>query len=181
MLKRQARLRREFIYRRSIEVRDAQNEKKKKMLKAALAEGKTLPREIQEDALQLNEELDWSDDGGEGVVTSQDDEYLWAGTEDPRVVVTTSRSPSSKLKEFAKELRFLIPNATKINRGNYLNKNLLEACLAKQIMISTIILRFSLVLIHHTYKYVDKKLELTEHGPSFDLRYCLPLLPRSLP
>ncbi|KAH8866490.1 U3 small nucleolar ribonucleoprotein IMP4 [Schistosoma japonicum] len=140
------------------------------MLKAALAEGKTLPREIQEDALQLNEELDWSDDGGEGVVTSQDDEYLWAGTEDPRVVVTTSRSPSSKLKEFAKELRFLIPNATKINRGNYLNKNLLEACLAKQIMISTIILRFSLVLIHHTYKYVDKKLELTEHGPSFDLR-----------
>lgn len=65
-LKRQARLRREFIYRRSIEVRDAENEKKKKMLKVALAEGKVLPKEIQEGALQLNEELDWSDDGGEG-------------------------------------------------------------------------------------------------------------------
>lgn len=68
-----------------------------------------------------------------GVANYQDDEYLWAGTEDPRVVITTSRSPSSKLKEFAKELRFLIPNAAKINRGNYLNKNLLEACLAKQV------------------------------------------------
>ncbi|VDQ03451.1 unnamed protein product [Trichobilharzia regenti] len=131
VLKRQARLRREFIYRRSIEVRDAEDEKKKKLLKAALAEGKSLPKEIQKDALQLNEELDWSDDGG--VATNQDDEYFWAGTEDPRVVVTTSRSPSSKLKEFAKELRFLVPNATKINRGNYLNKDLLEACLAKQV------------------------------------------------
>ncbi|CAH8667414.1 unnamed protein product [Heterobilharzia americana] len=258
MLKRQARLRREFVYRRSIEVRDAENEKKKRLLKAALSEGRSLPKEIQQDALQLNEELDWSDDGGEGVATNQDDEYFWAGTEDPRVVVTTSRSPSSKLKEFAKELRFLIPNASKINRGNYLNKDLLEACLAKQItdvvivnesrgVPDTLIIShlpfgptaiFTLYNVrtrhdmetmgcgsgakmpqtypnhifkgldsklgqrvrcilkhlfpvpkddsrrvvtwyeeddvicfrHHTYKYVDKKLELTEHGPSFDMR-----------
>ncbi|CAH8648907.1 unnamed protein product [Heterobilharzia americana] len=221
MLKRQARLRREFVYRRSIEVRDAENEKKKRLLKAALSEGKSLPKEIQQDALQLNEELDWSDDGGEG-------------------------------------LRFLIPNASKINRGNYLNKDLLEACLAKQITDVVIVnesrgvpdtliishlpfgptaiftlynvrtrhdmetmgcgsgakmpqtypnhifkgldsklgLRVRCILKHlfpvpkddsrrvvtwyeeddvicfrhHTYKYVDKKLELTEHGPSFDMR-----------
>lgn len=75
-----------------------------------------------------------------GVLTNEDDEYFWAGTEDPRVVITTSRSPSSKLKEFAKELRFLIPNATKVNRGNYLNKDLIESCLAKQVFLVSFLL-----------------------------------------
>ena len=31
-----------------------------------------------------------------------DDEYGWAGVEDPKVVITTSHSPSSRLKQFAK-------------------------------------------------------------------------------
>ena len=31
-----------------------------------------------------------------------DDEYAWAGVEDPKVVITTSHSPSSRLKQFAK-------------------------------------------------------------------------------
>lgn len=31
-----------------------------------------------------------------------DDEYRWAGVEDPKVLVTTSRDPSSRLKMFAK-------------------------------------------------------------------------------
>lgn len=42
--------------------------------------------------------------GGEaaGGSTSVDDEYRWAGVEDPKVIITTSRDPSSKLKQFAK-------------------------------------------------------------------------------
>lgn len=107
------------------------------MIKAAIAEGKRLPKEIAEDALAMNENLDWSDDGGDGDLQAEDDEYYWAGTEDPRVVVTTSRSPSSKLQEFSKEMRHLIPNSTKINRGNYLNKDLIDACLARQVRILT--------------------------------------------
>ncbi|KAH9278434.1 U3 small nucleolar ribonucleoprotein IMP4 [Echinococcus granulosus] len=132
MLKRQARLRREFIYRRSIEARDEARKQKRQLIKASLAEGRKLPKEIADEALALNEDLDWSDDGGEGDLRAEDDEYYWAGTEDPRVVVTTSRSPSSKLQEFSKELRHLIPNATKINRGNYLTKDLMDACMARQ-------------------------------------------------
>lgn len=31
-----------------------------------------------------------------------DDEYKWAGVEDPKIMITTSRDPSSKLKQFAK-------------------------------------------------------------------------------
>jgi len=36
-----------------------------------------------------------------------DDEYKWAGVEDPKLMVTTSRDPSSKLKQFAK-VRFVV-------------------------------------------------------------------------
>ncbi|KAK3757014.1 hypothetical protein RRG08_055116, partial [Elysia crispata] len=33
---------------------------------------------------------------------SIDDEYRWAGVEDPKIMITTARDPSSKLKQFAK-------------------------------------------------------------------------------
>ena len=32
----------------------------------------------------------------------QDDEYAWAGVQDPKIMITTSHSPSSRLKQFAK-------------------------------------------------------------------------------
>ena len=36
------------------------------------------------------------------VTTHMDDEYAWAGVEDPKIVMTTSHNPSSRLKQFAK-------------------------------------------------------------------------------
>jgi len=57
-----------------------------------------------------------------------DDEYRWAGCEDPNIVVTTSRDPSSKLKIFAKEIKLLFPNSRRINRGGHDIKTIVEAC-----------------------------------------------------
>lgn len=91
-----------------------------------------MPKELNDTAVDLNEQLDWSDDGGEGVVEAEEDEYHNYDGQ-PRVVITTSRSPSSKLAEFAKELRHLIPNSTKVNRGNYLFKDMIDACLSKNV------------------------------------------------
>ena len=34
--------------------------------------------------------------------THMDDEYVWAGVKDPKIVITTSHNPSSRLKQFAK-------------------------------------------------------------------------------
>lgn len=48
-----------------------------------------------------------------------DDEYAQAGVRDPKICVTTSRDPSSRLKQFAKELKLVVPNAQRINRGNH--------------------------------------------------------------
>ena len=47
-----------------------------------------------------------------------DDEYATAGIKDPKVCVTTSRGPSARLKQFVKEIKLIIPNSQRINRGN---------------------------------------------------------------
>ena len=46
--------------------------------------------------------LEWDDKASELVTNHEDDEYRWAGIEDPKIVITTSRDPSSRLKMFAK-------------------------------------------------------------------------------
>ncbi|CAN7986012.1 unnamed protein product, partial [Ixodes hexagonus] len=101
-LRRLARERREYLYRKSIEDKRRTIEEKKERLKQALEENRPIPYELRTEALALQEQLDWDDPGGEGVVSQEDDEYRWAGVRDPKIVVTTSRDPSSKLKQFAK-------------------------------------------------------------------------------
>ena len=51
------------------------------------------------------------------LTTHEDDEYARAGEEDPRVFLTTSRNPSTRLVAFAKELKLVFPNAVRVNRG----------------------------------------------------------------
>jgi U3 small nucleolar ribonucleoprotein protein IMP4 len=54
-----------------------------------------------------------------------DDEYSHlSGVVDPRILVTTSRDPSSRLGTFAKEIRLLLPTAVRLNRGNLILNNL---------------------------------------------------------
>ena len=62
-----------------------------------------------------------------------DDEYRWAGVEDPKIMITTSRDPSSRLKMFAKEIKLIFPNSQRINRGNYEVKQLVQACRANDV------------------------------------------------
>lgn len=65
--------------------------------------------------------------GGANTVNSQDDEYRYAGCEDPKIMITTARDPSARLKMFVKELRLVFPNAQRMNRGNYEVKQLIQA------------------------------------------------------
>lgn len=71
--------------------------------------------------------------GGANTANSQDDEYRYAGCEDPKIMITTCRDPSSSLKMFVKELRLLFPNAQRMNRGNYEMKQLVHACRANDV------------------------------------------------
>ncbi|NXM26681.1 IMP4 protein, partial [Oxyruncus cristatus] len=65
-------------------------------------ENQLLPTELRREALALQKELEFDFDTPGGATSSQDDEYRWAGVEPPKVMVTTSRDPSSRLRLFAK-------------------------------------------------------------------------------
>ena len=107
MLRRQGRLRREYLYRKSVEQRETAIQIKKDRLKRSLDENKRIPTDLQKEALFLQSKLKWDDGGpqlaaahgvdeGNAGKCSQDDEYRWAGVEDPKVMITTSRDPSSR-------------------------------------------------------------------------------------
>lgn len=84
-------------------------------LRESLATGKPLPVDVANDA-RLRK--DFSYDESAEALQSLDDEYeTLSGLQDPRVLITTSRSPSSRLQGFSKDLRLLMPTATVINRG----------------------------------------------------------------
>lgn len=144
MLRRQARLRREYLYRKSLEEKQRAIQEKKDRLRKSLDGNKKIPTDLKNQALSLQRKLDWEDEGPElavsigtetsgGGLTHQDDEYRWAGIEDPKIMITTSRDPSSRLKMFVKELRLIFPNSQRMNRGNYEMKQLIHACRANDV------------------------------------------------
>ena len=46
----------------------------------------------------------------------------------PKVLVTTSRDPSSKLVQFLKEVKLLVPNSQRMNRGGHTVNEIVEMC-----------------------------------------------------
>ena len=127
MLRRQARERRQYIYAKSLEAQERQTYERKQQIKDALAQGKALPTELRKSAKELTNDLAF-DEAQTGtqpafVVTINtrdlcyrlldpashiDNEYSRAGIMDPKIIVTTSRDPSSKLLQFAKVHRVAI-------------------------------------------------------------------------
>nr|AAQ96230.1 LRRGT00017 [Rattus norvegicus] len=130
MLRREARLRREYLYRKAREEAQRSVQEKKERVKRALEENQLIPTELRREALALQGSLEFDDAGGEGVTSHVDDEYRWAGVEDPKVMITTSRDPSSRLKMFAKELKLVFPGAQRMNRGRHEVGALVRACKA---------------------------------------------------
>lgn len=126
--RRQTRLRREYLYRKSLEGAEKAQYEQKRIVREALAAGRTLPTEVRASYDRLRAQVDAEDTRTEQVRSHIDDEYGDAGLLDPRVCVTTSRDPSSRLKQFAKEVKLLIPNATRSNRGNSRVDELMESC-----------------------------------------------------
>lgn len=101
MNRRQTRLRREYLYRKSLELKERQIYEKKQLIKKALEEGKPIPSHLKKDSDQLTSTL-LKDLAQQEPTTHMDDEYAKAGLYDPKVVITTSRDPSSRLQQFSK-------------------------------------------------------------------------------
>jgi U3 small nucleolar ribonucleoprotein protein IMP4 len=119
MERRNARLRREYEYRRSVEAREHEQQEKKRKLRTALAQGNPVPTELRGEDARLRREIELEDASTAiADAASVDDEYKHAREREPSLLLTTSREPSSRLSQFAKELKLVLPNCTRINRGS---------------------------------------------------------------
>jgi U3 small nucleolar ribonucleoprotein protein IMP4 len=101
-IRRQTRLRKEYLYRKALEDKEKSVADRKRKVKQALAAGKPIPTELRHEEAALRKEIALDDAQTELVKTHVDDEYAFAGVKDPKVVVTTARDPSSRLAQFAK-------------------------------------------------------------------------------
>lgn len=134
MQRRQQRLKREYLIRKSEEEKKKAVTESKQKVKLALDDNKPIEKDLRAGALSLLKTADIDQEDADELTTSyQDDEYRWAGVVDPKVVITTSRNPSSKLKVFAKELKLMFPNSQRTNRGSYDLKQLAESCRANDV------------------------------------------------
>eukprot|EP01104_Vermistella_antarctica_P009947 TRINITY_DN2621_c1_g1_i1.p1 TRINITY_DN2621_c1_g1~~TRINITY_DN2621_c1_g1_i1.p1 ORF type:complete len:288 (+),score=50.74 TRINITY_DN2621_c1_g1_i1:445-1308(+) len=128
MIRRTARMRREYLYRKSLEGKERDTYEKKRKIKQALESGTQVPTELREEYEALQADMAQDDDETEAPSTHIDDEYARGGLRDPKVFITTSRDPSSRLSQFVKELKFVFPNAVRVNRGNHVMSQLVESC-----------------------------------------------------
>lgn len=128
MLRRNTRLRREYLYRKSLEGKERVEYEHKRKIREALEEGKPLPSELRRKEAELRRDIELEDDNTAVPRTHIDDEYAHAGEMDPQVLITTSRDPSSRLVQFAKELKLVFPNSRRMNRGGLVLPELVETC-----------------------------------------------------
>mmetsp|Transcript_9396 Transcript_9396/g.24314 ORF Transcript_9396/g.24314 Transcript_9396/m.24314 type:complete len:287 (+) Transcript_9396:99-959(+) len=158
MLRRDARMRREYLYRKSLEAKEQALLARKRQLKEALAEDKKLPTELRKEAHELQHSLKLDDpDAHRSNVL--DDEYATAGVTDPRLLITTSHDPSSKLTQFLKEMRLVFPNCHRMNRGGTTMKELVDVSKAEGFT--------DLIIVHETRGVPDGMIVAhMPHGPT---------------
>lgn len=161
MIRKQARQRRDYLYRKALLLKDAEINDKRAKLRASLASGKALDPEIANDkSLRKDYQYDESADKTTSEQLDLDDEYAQlSGVVDPRILVTTSRNPSSRLAAFAKEIRLLLPTAVRLNRGTLVLPDLVQS--AKSSGLSDIILL-------HEHRGTPTALTISHlpHGPT---------------
>ncbi|KAI0179162.1 Brix-domain-containing protein [Hypoxylon sp. FL1284] len=162
MIRKQARQRRDYLYRRALLLRDSEISEKRAKLRASLATGRPLDPSIANDK-ELRKDYQFDESRPDRTANEEldlDDEYSQlSGIVDPRVLVTTSRDPSARLSAFAKEIRLLLPTAIRLNRGNLILPDLVRSAQASGLS--------DLILLHE-HRGVPTALTLSHHphGPT---------------
>lgn len=162
MIRRQARQRRDYLYRRALTLRDAEIAERRSKLKASLETGKPLDQSIANDK-RLTTDYAYDESRGDRTVEDElelDDEYSYiSGVVDPRILVTTSRDPSSRLSGFAKEIRLLLPTSIRLNRGNLVLPALVSSATASGL---------SDIILLHEHRGTPTAMTISHfpHGPT---------------
>lgn len=165
--RRQARERRDYLYRKALQLKDASIAERRAKLKQSLDSGKPLDpsiandRRLRED-FKYDESLPVGDPKAKGAAEEIDidDEYaVTSGLVDPRPLVTTSRDPSSRLSTFAKEIRLLMPTSIRLNRGTLVLNDLVASASASAL---------SDMVILHEHRGTPTAITISHlpHGPT---------------
>ncbi|KAK3996764.1 anticodon-binding protein [Cladorrhinum sp. PSN332] len=158
MIRKQARQRRDYLYRQAVLLKDAEIAEKRAKLREALASGKPIEPEIGQDK-RLREDYDYDLTAKDSVLDIDDEYSELSGIVDPRVLVTTSRDPSSRLQSFSKEIRLMFPTGIRLNRGNLVLPELVRSCQAE---------RLSDVVLLHEHRGTPTAITISHlpHGPT---------------
>ncbi|SAM08180.1 hypothetical protein [Absidia glauca] len=132
MIRKNTRLRREYLYKKSLESKERTIYDRKQRIKEAIEKGQPIPTELRNAGDEMRSDLPFDQAQAEPT-THADDEYARGGVFDPKILITTSRDPSSRLQQFSKEMRLVFPNSQRINRGNHVMKEIVEACRTNEV------------------------------------------------
>lgn len=168
MLRRNARLRKEYLLKKSQEADKAEAIHHRQQIQDSLEHGKTIPSELRHDAENLKNQSQLDDPTLATATTHVDDEYNKVGEYEPRILMTSSHSPSARLLQFIKEFRLCIPNSQRMTRGNIHMKDLVEICRNND---------FTDLLIVHEHRGEPNGLVLCHfpYGPTihFTISHCV--------
>ena len=121
-IRREVRLSQEFLY---LKQRDHKYETKRGKLKKAMDVGKSIPTELMNAAHEVHHDIEL--DRLENIY-DVDDDNASIGLIELKTIITTSREPKSRLKQFSKEIKLCLPNFQSINAGTYRVDELVDAC-----------------------------------------------------
>jgi U3 small nucleolar ribonucleoprotein protein IMP4 len=128
MIKKNIRQRKEYLFKKNEEIKKKLIYEKKMKLKSAIENERPIPSELKKESEGLLKEIEYEDDNTILPYSVVDDEYSTNKFAEPKILLTTSRTPSQRLMQFLKEMRIVIPNSVRVNRGNTVIKELVKIC-----------------------------------------------------
>ncbi|CAL4950645.1 unnamed protein product [Urochloa decumbens] len=159
MIRRTQRTRQEYLYTKSLEGAERVQYEKKRRIRQALEEGKPIPTELRNEEHELRRQIDLEDQERQVPKSIVDNEYATANIREPKIMLTTSRNPSSPLIQFVKELKVVFPNSQRINRGGQVISEIVESCRSHDIT--------DLILVHEHRGQPDGLIvSHLPHGPT---------------
>lgn len=134
MFRKNIRQRKEYLYHKEQENKQKEENQKMKRLKGAIDANMTrMPTELFREEAKLRKGLQMGDENTIIQRTHIDDEYMTDHYREPKVVLVTSRSPSTRQVQFHKEMNLLIPSSIRFNRGDYTLKDIVNMAERKDV------------------------------------------------
>ena len=126
MIRRNIRMRKDYLYQKSQELQEQGKQDKRMKMQNAIDNDRKVPNELRKEQDTVRNDLELADKNTMVARSHIDDEYEDAKFRNPKLLITTSRDPSQRLTTFQKELKLILPNSTRVNRGSYVLKDLVK-------------------------------------------------------